>query len=58
MNATKKREQARTSAAERILHTASEMFYRKGIRAVGVDAISAEAGVTKKTLYEKYGSKD
>jgi AcrR family transcriptional regulator len=34
------------------------MFYRKGIRAVGVDAISAEAGVTKKTLYEKYGSKD
>jgi AcrR family transcriptional regulator len=58
MNATKKREQARTPAAERILHTASEMFYRKGIRAVGVDAISAEAGVTKKTLYEKYGSKD
>jgi AcrR family transcriptional regulator len=58
VNATKKREQARTPAAERILHTASEMFYQKGIRAVGVDAISAEAGVTKKTLYEKYGSKD
>ena len=58
MNATKKRERARTPAAERILNTASEMFYRKGIRAVGVDAISAEAGVTKKTLYEKYGSKD
>jgi AcrR family transcriptional regulator len=34
------------------------MFYRKGIRAVGVDAISAEAGVTKKNPYEKYGSKD
>jgi AcrR family transcriptional regulator len=58
VNATKKGERARTPAAERILHTASEMFYRKGIRAVGVDAISAEAGVTKKTLYEKYGSKD
>jgi AcrR family transcriptional regulator len=58
VNATKKREQARTPAAERILHTASEMFYWRGIRAVGVDAISAEAGVTKKTLYEKYGSKD
>jgi AcrR family transcriptional regulator len=58
VNATKKGERARTPAAERILHTASEMFYRKGIRAVGVDAISAEAGVTKKALYEKYGSKD
>ncbi len=45
-------------AAERILRSASEMFYRDGIRAVGVDAISAEAGVTKKTLYEKFGSKD
>jgi AcrR family transcriptional regulator len=33
------------------------MFYREGIRAVGVDAIAAEADVTKKTLYEKYGSK-
>ncbi len=56
MNATKKKE--RTPAAERILRAASEMFYRKGIRAVGVDSIAAEAGVTKKTLYEKYGSKD
>jgi AcrR family transcriptional regulator len=58
VNATKKRERAKTPAAERILHTASEMFYRKGIRAVGVDSIAAEAGITKKTLYEKYGSKD
>lgn len=56
MSATEKKE--RTPAAERILRTASEMFYRKGIRAVGVDSIAAEAGVTKKTLYEKYGSKD
>lgn len=58
MKATGRTEQPRTPAAERILHTASEMFYRKGIRAVGVDSIAAEAGVTKKTLYEKYGSKD
>lgn len=48
----------RTPAAERIFESASEMFYREGIRAVGVDAIAAEAGVTKKTLYEKFGSKD
>ena len=58
MNATKRGERSRTPAAERILRTASEMFYRKGIRAVGVDSIAAEAGVTKKTLYEKFGSKD
>lgn len=48
----------RTPAAERILRSASEMFYREGIRAVGVDSIAAEAGVTKKTLYDKFGSKD
>lgn len=48
----------RTPAAERILRTASEMFYRDGIRAVGVDAIAAEASVPKKTLYDKFGSKD
>lgn len=48
----------RTPAAERIFETASEMFYREGIRAVGVDTIAAEAGVTKKTLYERFGSKD
>ncbi len=49
---------SKTPAADRILRAASEMFYREGIRAVGVDAIAAEAGVTKKTLYEKFGSKD
>jgi AcrR family transcriptional regulator len=51
-------ERSKTPAADRILWAASEMFYREGIRAVGVDAIAAEAGVTKKTLYEKFGSKD
>ncbi len=51
-------ERSRTPAEDRILRAASEMFYREGIRAVGVDAIAAEAGVTKKTLYEKFGSKD
>ena len=45
-------------AADRILRAASGMFYREGIRAVGVDAIAAEADVTKKTLYDNFGSKD
>ena len=45
-------------AAERIRKTAREMFYRDGIRAVGVDAIVSEAGVTKPSLYRSFSSKD
>lgn len=48
----------RTPAAERVLQTASRLFYERGIRAVGVDAIAESASVTKKTLYDNFGSKD
>lgn len=41
-----------------ILEAASRLFYEQGIRAIGVEAIAAEAGVTKKTLYDRFGSKD
>jgi AcrR family transcriptional regulator len=44
--------------AQRILDAASRLFYEHGIRAVGVDAIAAEAGATKVTLYKHFGSKD
>ncbi|MGI4877236.1 MAG: TetR/AcrR family transcriptional regulator [Janthinobacterium lividum] len=37
---------------------ATELFYRRGIRAVGVDEIVNETGVTKPTLYRSYASKD
>ena len=37
-------------AADRILQSARELFYREGIRAVGVDEIVARAGVTKRRL--------
>jgi AcrR family transcriptional regulator len=47
-----------TPAARRILDVASELFYRRGIHAVGVDTIAAESGVTKRTLYDRFGSKD
>ncbi|WGW12080.1 helix-turn-helix domain-containing protein [Saxibacter everestensis] len=47
-----------TPAARRILDAASRLFYDKGIHAVGVDLIAAESGVTKKTLYDRFGSKD
>ncbi|ASD23589.1 TetR family transcriptional regulator [Cryobacterium sp. LW097] len=47
-----------TPGAERLLAAASDLFYREGIHAVGVDAIAAAAGVTKKTLYDRFGSKE
>ncbi|MGI5217282.1 TetR/AcrR family transcriptional regulator [Nocardia sp. CA-290969] len=47
-----------TPAAQRILDTAAELFYTRGIHAVGVDTIAAESGVTKRTLYDRFGSKD
>jgi len=46
------------SARERIDQTAYELFSRHGIRAVGVDTISARSGVAKMTLYRHYASKD
>ncbi len=47
-----------TPAARRVLEAAGRLFYERGIHAVGVDLIAAEAGVTKKTLYDRFGSKD
>ena len=47
-----------TPAAGRILDAAGELFYENGIHAVGVEAIAAAAGVTKKTIYDRFGSKD
>ena len=46
------------SARERIDQTTYELFSRHGIRAVGVDTISARSGVAKMTLYRHYPSKD
>ncbi|MFD4482923.1 TetR/AcrR family transcriptional regulator [Streptomyces sp. NPDC058471] len=47
-----------TPGARRVLDAASALFYDRGIHAVGVDLIAAEAGVTKKTLYDRFGSKE
>ncbi|BCG64071.1 MAG: hypothetical protein methR_P1837 [Methyloprofundus sp.] len=43
---------------EQILLAASELFYSKGIRATGVDAIAKAAKTTKMTLYRYFPSKD
>ncbi|KJQ52769.1 TetR/AcrR family transcriptional regulator [Microbacterium sp. SA39] len=47
-----------TPGARRVLDAASELFYERGIHAVGVDTIAEAAGVTKKTLYDRFGSKE
>lgn len=41
-----------------VLEVASELFYRHGIRSVGIDGLAAAAGVTTTTLYRLFGSKD
>ena len=43
---------------ERILAAASDLFYRHGIRAIGVEAIADAAGTNKMTLYRHFSSKD
>lgn len=62
MNASTARPKAadegRTPPRDRILAAASDMFYRHGIRAVGVEAIAEAAGTNKMTLYRHFESKD
>ena len=47
-----------TEAGTRLLDAASDLFYLRGVRAVGVDLIAETARTTKKTLYDRFGSKD
>ena len=44
-------------ARERLLTAASRRFYDDGVNATGIDAITAEAGVAKKSLYNNFSSK-
>ncbi|WP_223247067.1 TetR/AcrR family transcriptional regulator [Microbacterium oleivorans] len=47
-----------TRGAQKVLAAASRLFYERGIASVGVDAIAEHSGVTKRTLYDRFGSKD
>jgi AcrR family transcriptional regulator len=49
---------AKPRVRERILRTACELFYQRGIRAVGVDSIACEAGTNKMSFYRNFPSKD
>jgi AcrR family transcriptional regulator len=48
----------RPDAHDALLGATSELTYEYGITSTGVDAIAARAGVTKRTLYQHFGSKD
>lgn len=47
-----------SEARERLLRTASGLFYAKGIHAVGIDEILSRAQVTRATFYRHFPSKD
>ncbi len=51
-------ERAAGRPRERILSVARDLFYERGVRAVGVDEIAAAAGTNKMTLYRHFASKD
>ena len=47
-----------SSTRARIVAAASRLFYSEGVRAVSVDAVAEKAGVTKRTFYYHFTSKD
>jgi len=46
-----------SEARERLLAAAYELFSRRGVQAVGVDAIIEHSGVARQTMYRQFGSK-
>lgn len=55
---TKGCEPAKLRVRDRIFETACDMFYKQGIRCVGVDTIASEAGTNKMSFYRNFASKD
>lgn len=49
---------ARGTARQRLLDAAARLFYSDGVVATGIDAITAEAGVAKMSLYNNFSSKE
>lgn len=53
-----RRHMAGATAHEQLLDAAEDLFYRDGIRAIGVDTVVERAGVNKMSLYRQFSSKD
>ncbi|BFG74757.1 TetR/AcrR family transcriptional regulator [Paraburkholderia terrae] len=49
---------AGSEAQQHLLRAAADLFYKEGVRAVGVDAVVERAGVNKMSLYRQFSSKD
>lgn len=47
-----------TSTRERVVRAADELFYARGVHAVGMDAVRTAAGVSLKRIYALFASKD
>jgi AcrR family transcriptional regulator len=58
MNATKRPSVPHSTARDRLLAAANELFYDNSINTVGIDRIIEHAGVAKASLYDCFGSKD
>ena len=58
MQATKPLSQYRLSLKEKILHTAMNAFATQGIKAVKMDDLAKQLGISKRTLYEIYDNKE
>ena len=50
--------QSGVEVRDKILKTAFDLFYKQGVRAVGVDLVVEKAGVAKTSLYRHFGTKD
>src|SRR6185503_5509124 len=57
-NATDPGLHGRLDVRDKILETASKLFYERGVRAVGVDLVVEKAEVAKTSLYRHFGTKD
>ncbi|HEV7865770.1 MAG TPA: TetR/AcrR family transcriptional regulator, partial [Acidimicrobiia bacterium] len=58
LSSTRRRPRDPDSERARLLDAAETLFYRRGVQAVGIDDVRAEAGVSLKRLYQLFPSKD
>jgi AcrR family transcriptional regulator len=54
----KRADTSQIGVRERLLDAADRLFYREGVRAVGIDRLLAEADAAKASLYQHFGCKD